>query len=98
MTASVLVLAATTSSTASAGWGCGFRWPGLQSDRNGSVWAIPTEKEARAAAMRLCKETQKGCFITTCRAGIDSKEQAYAVWPFGSAAAVNCFGSGCEKK
>jgi hypothetical protein len=59
--------------------GLWFQIARLQSDRNGSVWAIPTEKEARAAAMRLCKQTQKGCFVTTCRAGIDSKEQAYAV-------------------
>ena len=97
-TASLLILAVADTTAAWAGWGCGFRWPGLQSDRNGSVWAIPSEKEARKTAMRLCKETQTGCFVVSCREGIDTKEQAYAVWPFGAAAPKNCFGSGCEKK
>jgi len=97
ITASILVLAATNTSTAWAGWGCGFRWPGLASDRNGSVWALPTMEKARQAAMRLCKQTQNGCFVTNCREGIDTEKQAHAVWPFGGAPAVNCFGSGCEK-
>ena len=44
-TASLLILAVTDTTAAWAGWGCGFRWPGLQSDRNGSVWAIPSEKD-----------------------------------------------------
>ena len=95
--ASVAVVIACTVplSTASAGWGCGFRFENLPSGRNGRVWGLDTADEARAAAMRLCERTQKGCYIVGCRNNVDTPAEAEAIWPLGTRDKVDCLGTGC---
>lgn len=87
-------------STARAGWGCGFRWRGLQNGIYGSVWKNPTEAGARKLSLDICKEPpqpHKGCFIVGCRENVDTEEQAHAIWPLGSGKPVGCRGNatGC---
>ena len=82
-------------SDAAAGWGCGFRFSGLPAGRNGSVWGMATAEDARRAAMRLCQQTETGCYIVSCHANVDTEGDAYAIWPLG-ARKKNCFGTGCD--
>ena len=76
-------------------WGCGFRFANLPKGRNGSVWGMATADDARAAAIKLCQRTQKGCYIVSCRNHVDTAKDAYKIWPLGTKDKVDCFGSGC---
>jgi hypothetical protein len=78
---------------ARAGWGCGFSAPAVPG-KFGSVWAEETEQAARDAAMQLCAKSFQGCYIVACKAGVDTPDQAYALWPLNGPKG-NCFGNGC---
>jgi len=79
-----------------AGWGCGYRFPGLDKGRYGAVWGYPSREEARRQAMRLCESSgAHGCFIVGCRDGIDTEAQAHVPWPLNGPVGV-CVGSGCK--
>ena len=76
--AAVLVMAAANSTAASAGWGCGYNSNG----GIGRTWAGPSEKEARDAALRNCRNAKlTQCRIISCSANVDSMADADKIWP-----------------
>jgi hypothetical protein len=96
ITASILVLAATNTSTAWAGWGCGYRFANLAADRFGAVWGNPNEKAARSGVGLVQKKANvSGCYIVGCRDSIDTSDQAHVYWPLNGTAGV-CVGNGCK--
>lgn len=86
--ASVLALAATTSS-ALAAWGCGARGP---NDSFGYSYNYSTRAEASATALRLC--ANPGCSIIGCGNSVDTSEAARALW-HPTAPITRCTGAGC---
>jgi hypothetical protein len=94
--ASIIMACSVPLTSAWAGWGCGYRFPGLEKGRYGAVWAYPSQEKARAAAMKLCESSgAHGCVIVGCRDGIDSAEGAHVPWPLKGPVGV-CVGSGCK--
>jgi len=75
---SVLVLAV-TSAPAWAGWGCGAKSANGAQGRN---WSQSSKAAAIADAMHVCRdEGGTKCRIMSCRANVDTEEQALALWP-----------------
>jgi hypothetical protein len=94
--ASIIIACGLPLTSAWAGWGCGYRFTGLEKGRYGAVWAYPSQEKARAAAMKLCERSgAHGCFIVGCREDIDTEEQAHMPWPLKGPVGV-CVGSGCK--
>jgi Domain of unknown function (DUF4189) len=94
--ASIIMACSLPLASAWAGWGCGYRFSGLEKGHYGAVWAYPSRKEARAAAMKLCENSgARGCRIVDCGRGIDDEKQAHVRWPLKSPVGV-CVGSGCK--
>ena len=88
LVASVLALAATTSS-AWAAWGCGARGP---NDSFGYSYGYSSRAEASATALRLC--ATPGCEIIGCGNRVNSSAAARALWhPTGPI--TRCTGAGC---
>lgn len=91
-----IIMAAVPLTSAWAGWGCGYRFPGLEKGRYGAVWAYPSRAQAHAAALKLCgRSGAHGCYIVGCREDIDSEAQAHVRWPLKGPVGV-CVGSGCK--
>ena len=78
--ASLLVVLAFGASPAWAGWGCAWSAPELKGNP-GRIWSADTQAEAREASLRQCSRSFKGCYIIACRANVDTKEEADALWP-----------------
>ena len=72
---SLLVLAAGGASPAWAGWGC-FAPPGTDPL---IIWR-PTQAEARASTLRLCRSLHQECRVTHCIGNFDSQQQAIDFW------------------
>jgi hypothetical protein len=72
---SLLVLVASNASPAWAGWGC-LTPPGTDPV---IIWA-PTEAEARASALGLCRSLHRECRIIRCIGDFDSQQQAFDFW------------------
>jgi hypothetical protein len=78
LTAAVMVLAAASSTSAWAGWGCGYH----SNMGVGRVWAAEDEEAARDGAMDNCKNAKlTQCRIISCRANVDSMADADKIWP-----------------
>jgi hypothetical protein len=73
--ASFLVLAASGVSPAWAGWGC-LTPPGTDPIL---TWS-PTETEARASTLRLCRSLHQGCGTIYCIGNFDRQRHAIDLW------------------
>ncbi|HLH93338.1 MAG TPA: hypothetical protein VKX28_33345 [Xanthobacteraceae bacterium] len=94
--ASIIMACSLTLTSAWAGWGCGYRFSGLEKGRYGAVWAYVSRAKAHAAALKLCRSSgAHRCFVVGCREGIDTEAQAHVPWPLKGPAGV-CVGSGCK--
>jgi hypothetical protein len=81
-------------SPAWAGWGCGYKFPGLAAGQHGSASGFASEQAAREGAMKLCKGSgHRGCHVVACEPNIDTQDQAEALWPLG-ARAGHCLKNG----
>lgn len=87
--AAVVVLAAATSTSAWAGWGCAFTGTDIKG-KYGRMWGWDTRKEASEAALRLCQKDHQGCYVVACMDNVDSKEDADALWPMNGKALRTC--------
>jgi hypothetical protein len=85
---SVLVLAATSTTSALAGWGCAAR------DRAGywgNSWGALTQANARRIALGLCRHAGgRACHIIGCNPNIDTSNQADTTWPPPNPPTVAC--------
>ena len=62
------------------------------------MWNEPTEAKARSDVLKNCRDGKEGrCRIISCRAGVDTQEQAHAIWPTNNVV-DGCFGNkdACE--
>jgi len=96
LAATMLVLAAATSTSAWAAWGCAYgsdATPGI----SGRRWGADTEKAARDSAMNYCISNHLGnCHIIGCSDNVNSKEDADKLWK-PSVKLVPCGGKGQNK-
>lgn len=78
LVAALLALMAASSTSAWAGWGCGYN----SNAGVGRVWAAEDEDTAREGAMNNCKNAKlKNCRIISCSADVDSMADADKIWP-----------------
>jgi hypothetical protein len=92
----IIVLAIASASSAWAGWGCGFTGSDIKGNF-GSIWGSRTEKEARATALRFCRQDHRGCYVVGCRNNVNTKEHALALWPMKGRALRDCGGPHNER-
>jgi len=93
-----LILAAASSTPASAGWGCAAR---ARDGAVGRVWAAETENSARRDALKYCADGgHAGCRIIGCNEDVDTQARAHQLWP-SSGAVTKCYNATaanpCEK-
>lgn len=75
--AATLIVAAATSSSAWAGWGCAYN----SSAGIGRTWAAESEAVAREQTMHNCTVRNfRECRIIGCSENVDSKEDADKLW------------------
>jgi hypothetical protein len=86
---SVLVVVASSASSALAAWGCGVR---AHNGSWGNSFAQPTRKVAIAAAMKLCESQGDRCHVIGCSPNVDTQERERELWPIPSAP-TQCTGS-----
>lgn len=76
--AAAMVLAAANSTSAWAGWGCGFN----SKQGIGRVWGADDEQQARTNAFHNCADGHlTDCRIISCSANVDDQADADKIWP-----------------
>jgi hypothetical protein len=92
--AGFLLVAATHTSPASAGWGCGSQaYPG----GHYRTFNFETKAEASDVVLRLCGKAHNDCRVIGCSPNINSEEQANVLWPLTTSNQVRC-GAGSDVK